>query len=373
VSRSNSTRLRKYAAIAVTTALREVRPASGNVRSLPLDLWSEADRNAWHMACRPAARLKRGGAAAHLRPVTRDDLAQRYGYFLDFLDRRGLLRSDGPAAAGVTAGNVEAYIAELKDCVASVTVYGSVSKLRRAAQFIAPGRDFTWLVDMERDLALVMRPRSKFDRMVTTEVLVEAGLTLIHEAESSLTLSELARARQVRNGLMVALLALCPIRPKNFAALEIGRSFVQIRGRYWIVLSASETKEKRPDERPIDELLTPFIDRYLSRYRSVLARTDHIHSALWLSSRNGSPMSYNRVRHMISTTTLATVGVDVSPHLFRTSAASTVASRAGENPHLASALLHHTHPSVTNAHYNRATSLTAAESLRQIVRQYEKK
>ena len=164
-----------------------------------------------------------------------------------------------------------------------MTVYGSIHKLRRAAQFIAPGRDFTWLADIERDLALVMRPRSKFDRMVMAEVLVEAGLTLIHEAESSPNLTDLARACQVRNGLMVALLALCPIRRKNFAALEIGRSFVQIHGKWWIVLSAAETKENRPDERPIDELLTPVIDRYLSQHRPVLARTDNPPSALWLS------------------------------------------------------------------------------------------
>jgi integrase len=350
-----------------------VPPAKGKVRSLPLDLWPKADRDSWDTACRPAVRLRRGGAAAHLKPVTRNELARRYSYFLDFLDRRGLLRSDGPAAANVTVDTVDAYLAELKYRVGSVTVYDSISKLRRTAQLIAPDRDFGWLIDMERDLALVMRPRSKFDRMVMAEVLVEAGLTLIHEAECSSNLTELARARQVRNGLMVALLALCPIRLKNFAALEIGRSFLQIRGRYWIVLSASETKEKRPDERPIDELLTPFIDRYLSRYRLVLARTDNPPSALWLSSTDGAPMSYVRVGVVIKTTTLSTVGVDVSPHLFRTAAASTVATRGGENPYLASALLHHTHPSVTNAHYNRATSLSAAARLRQIVRQYEKK
>ena len=283
-----------------------------------------------------------------------------------------MLRSDRLAAANVTLDNVDAYIAELKDRVSSVTVYGSISKLRRAAQFIAPGRDFTWLADIEKDLALVMRPRSKFDRMVMAEVLVEAGLTLIHEAESSPNLTDLARACQVRNGLMVALLALCPIRRKNFAALEIGRSFVQIHGKWWIVLSAAETKENRPDERPINELLTPVIDRYLGQHRPVLARTDNPPSALWLSSTDGAPMSYVQVGIVIKATTLATVGVDVSPHLFRTSAASTAATRGGENPYLASALLHHTHPSVTNAHYNRATSLSAAESLRQIVRQYEK-
>jgi hypothetical protein len=39
------------------------------------------------------------------------------------------------------------------------------------------------------------------------------------------------RAYQVRNGLMVALLAFCPIRRKNFAALEVGRSFIKIKGQ----------------------------------------------------------------------------------------------------------------------------------------------
>jgi integrase len=70
--------------------------------------------------------------------------------------------------------------------------------------------------------------------------------------------------------------------------------------------------------------------------------------------------------------TLATVGVAESPHLFRSCAASTAATRGGDNPYLASAFLHHTNPNVTNAHYNRATSLTAAESFRQIVRRYGK-
>ena len=238
--------------------------------------------------------------------------------------------------------------------------------MRRAAQYMAPGCNLTWLAEIGKDLALAVRPRSKFHRLVMSEVLVEAGLTLIQEAVVSPNLSELARARQVRNGLMVALLALCPIRRKNFASLEIGRSFQKVRGKWWILLSA-------PDERPVDELLTPVIDRYLDQHRRVLARTNNQPSALWLSSSNGMPMMGGSVRGVISATTLATVGVDVSPHLFRTSAASTAAILGGENPYLGSALLHHTDSRVTNEHYNRASSLSAAESFRQIVRQYEKK
>ena len=283
-----------------------------------------------------------------------------------------MLHTDAIAAADVTPGNVESYIAELKERVGSVTVYGSIYKLRRASQLIAPDRDFAWLAEIEKDLALVMQPRSKFDRSVLTEVLVEAGLTLIHEAETAPRLSGLARARQVRNGLMVALLGLCSIRLKNFAALEIGRSFVEIKGKWWIVLRASETKENRADERPVDDMLKPAIDRYLTEYRPVLAGANNPLAALWLSSNDGAPMSYSGVEQVIKTTTLSTVGVGVSPHLFRTSAASTAATRGGDNPHLASALLNHTHSAVTNAHYNRASSLSAAENLRQIIRQYQK-
>ena len=76
--------------------------------------------------------------------------------------------------------NVDAYLKELNARVGSVTVQGSIYKLRRACELIDPARDLSWLADIEKDLALVMRPRSKSDRWVLTEVLVEAGLTLIN-------------------------------------------------------------------------------------------------------------------------------------------------------------------------------------------------
>ena len=38
----------------------------------------------------------------------------------------------------------------------------------------------------------------------------------------------------MRDGVMVAMLAHHPIRLKNFAALELGKSFVRIRDDWWI-------------------------------------------------------------------------------------------------------------------------------------------
>ena len=78
------------------------------------------------LSCRPPDRLKRGGVAGHLKPITRYDLARRYGYFLDFLSRRTSLPMDGPAAGHVTSENIDAYLTEINQRVSSVTVYGSI-------------------------------------------------------------------------------------------------------------------------------------------------------------------------------------------------------------------------------------------------------
>jgi integrase len=357
----------------VTSTPQHIVKSKAKVRSLPIELWPEADRKAWLSVCRPSERLKRGGAGAHMKPITLKDLARRYGYFLDFLNRWNLLDLNKAAGAHVTPENVDAYLAELRDRVGSVTIHGSIYKLRRACELIDTARDLSWLADVEKDLAMVMRPRSKAGRWVLTEVLVEAGLTLIAEAENSRTMSKLAQARQARNGLMVAMLAMHPIRLKNFAALEIGRNIVEIKGAWWIVLSASETKEGRPDERRVDDLLVPALGRYLTKYRPVLAGGDQSAvAALWLSSNDGAPMTYDGIARAITEITRSTAGVAVSPHLFRTASASSAAMHSGSNPHLASALLHHTHFHVTEEHYNRASSLSAGESLRNIIQGYIK-
>src|SRR6478672_1028762 len=347
-------------------------PSQQNAKSLPFEAWPESDRIAWNAACQPAARLKRGGAAGHLKPVTRQVHERHYGNFLGCLDRNGLLRREAPAAANVTPENVDVYVAEAKARMSSTTVHVSICCLRRAARYMIPGLELGWLNEIAKDLAVVAHPRSKFDRLVLPERLIEAGLALVQQAENSHTMAKLAQATQVRNGLMMAMLGFHPIRRKNFAALEIGRSFVKIRGRWWILLSAAETKEKRADERRINMLLVPFIDRYRDQYRPMLVWPDSPSSALWLSSRHGGRITEKYVATLIGATTLSTVGVKVSPHLFRTSAASAAAIYGGENPYLGSAVLHNADPRVTLEHYNRATSLTAAERFRQLIRQYEK-
>jgi integrase len=80
-----------------------------------------------------------------------------------------------------------------------------------------------------------------------------------------------------------------------------------------------------------------------------------------------SPNDEKNLGTLISKITLETLGVDVSPHLFRTAAASTAAAYGGNTPHLASALLNHTDPRVTEEHYNRASTMSAAAAYARII------
>jgi len=340
-------------------------------RTLYVDEWPEADRLAWQDACRPTHRLKKGGSASHLALVSQEDVAKRYGLFLGFLKLAGRLDKKAAAAAQVTPANVEADMADLTNRkVGSVTTWNCISKLRRAAKLLSPKTDFNWLGEIDKDLALVMEPKSKLDRLVLTEQLVEAGLTLMTEA-TNYTKAKFVRARGIRNGLMIALLALCPIRRKNFAALEIGKTFRQVKGRWWITLSGRDTKMRSPEERPVAEWMNPYIELYLNEARPVLLDplqppTD----VLWISSNTGESMSARDVGVLITHTTEQTIGIGISPHLFRTADATTAAEARGDMPHLASALLGHKHPRITEEHYNRASSLNAGKRYAEVVQKY---
>src|SRR6267142_1073304 len=134
------------------SALQQIEPSeNARIRSLPIEFWPEADRRAWMSACQPSQRLKRGGAGSHMKAITLDDLARRYGYFLDFLSSHGLLDPNKAAGTHVTPENVAAYLQELTARVGSVTVQGSIYKLRRACELIDPTRDLSWLTDIEKD------------------------------------------------------------------------------------------------------------------------------------------------------------------------------------------------------------------------------
>jgi hypothetical protein len=135
-----------------------------------------------------------------MKASTRDDLARRWGYLLDHLARRGLLDHDADAGASVSPETVTSLIAEGQALWGSVTLAQTISKLRRMANILAPQRDLAWLRRSSGTLLSRLTPSQRFDRIVTSEQLVEAGLTLMREATSAHKRRLVRRATQMRDG-----------------------------------------------------------------------------------------------------------------------------------------------------------------------------
>ena len=287
------------------------------IRALPLCDWPTADCRVWKQACVPAQRLRPGGAAARMKSSTRTSLVRAYGYLLEFCHRNGLLDQDAEAGAHVSPEIIDAFVNELHGRVGSVTRASYIGKIRRIATILAPGRDLVWLGEIEADLRYEARPRPKYHRIVSSERLLALGLELIRRGETSKHLTDLARARLVRDGLLIALLALCPIRLSNLSELRVGRQLRGIGDSWWIILEADETKTGRPDERPVPEILSGSIDRWLEHWRTVFLKPD---DASWPSTKGG-PLAYTywgtssrrpRAENSASRSTLICSGIALS-------------------------------------------------------------
>ena len=342
---------------------------SERMRACPLEDWPTVDREAWERACVPAQRLRPGGGAAHMKTSTQNTLRRAYGYLLAFCRSGGMLDRDAEPAAHVTPEFIDAFVSAVHERVGSVTLLVYVEKIRRIAKILAPGSDFAWLGEIESDLRYEARPRPKHHRIVPSHRLLKLGLELISRGETGAHLTELRRARLVRDGLMIALLSLCPIRLGNFASLRIGRQIRRMDGAWWIMLDVAETKSGRPDERPVPEILTLHIDRWLERWRPLFLESG---DAFWPSTK-GRVLAYTYVGQIITETTLRELAVGISPHLFRDCAVFTVATVAGDRMGIASGLLQHTDSRTIEKHYNKGAMIAASRRYQQILHPFTSK
>ncbi len=332
-------------------------------KALPVEDWPAADRIAWQDACRPSLRLHRGGSACHIKPVSRVAYVRAYGYLLDFCLRTNRFDPKAVAAGHVTPAVMAAFLIELEARVGTITRHNYLSRIERMTRLLASGTDTTWLKEVVAELKDHITPRSKAASIVPSSRLLRLGLELIERARTSATGKRLQIARLHRDGLMIAMLALCPIRLKNFASLQIGKQLRKVDEHWWIMLAGEETKTGRADQRPLPAILTPIIDQWIDTYRPCFLRPG---DALWASIAGGA-LAYTYVGAVITKTVRRELGIAVNPHLFRDCAVFTVAYNAGSEMGVASALLQHTDRRVTEAHYNRGSKVEAVKSFHRII------
>ena len=213
--------------------------------ALKLEAWPAPDRAAWQAALVIGDLLDPGGRASAWAPTTRAGVCTGYGRWLGWLTRRAPLDLTQSAAAQATPEVLAEYVEHLRGQHAASSVATYLNSLVMALQVIAPDTDIGWL---QRCIArLKRRPttpvRDKRPRLQSTEDLLAFGIELMEAAEAPLVdeagvaassgahalpiALTWERATQFRDGLMIASLALRPLRRRNFCALEIGRHLVR--------------------------------------------------------------------------------------------------------------------------------------------------
>jgi integrase len=337
-------------------------------RCMRLAEWPVLDRDAWAKAIEDGDILTGKGPAAHWRPETRKSVISAYGRFLTFLERKGWLdRNTGPDAR-LTPDRLRAYLAELAENIAPVTISSRITGLAEALRVMVPRVAYTYLSLARRRLKARARPtRNKRARIVPTQQLVGLGLGLIQRADTGAFDREIWRACTYRDGITILLLACRPIRRSNLAAMELGKNLYKSGESYRIAFDGSETKNHRPYERPLDAGLTQFIDRYLEHYRPILlgpSASNHV----WISGRH-TPMSDCSLYGKIVGHTREAFGHAVCPHLFRDSAMTTLGEQEPEHVWLGMSLLHHTDPRIAEERYNHALASHAVQDYQEAVRQ----
>lgn len=321
--------------------------------------WPSEDQRLWREATASGGVFD-SGIRADYAPASLSKLAKGYGRWLTWLEETGELELDVAPADRITMARVQRYarhLAELGN--KSSTLANRLRELLDAGLTFAPDNDWGWLRNaVESAKTAIVPARNKASRIVGADSLLDLGLRLM--AESASAGAQVRQSTMFRDGLMIAFLALCPLRGKNLAAMQIGTHLVKAPdGKSWLVeFKASETKARRPIRLSWPAVLNGALEEWLVVHRPLLAQ--HIGrwhldagQALWLS-HDGSPLTHASIYCAITKRTRQAFGHPVNPHLFRDCAATTLGIVDPAHIHAAAPLLGHASLATTQAYYQQA-------------------
>jgi hypothetical protein len=328
--------------------------------------WPNADRAAYERASVRSGPFDEGGAAARWRPATHRSLTGAYARWLGYLDGQGVDLAGTAPTDRITPEAVSRYVRFLAGRCASVTVSSYLGQLHMFARDVWPDLDWRWLCEVQAQRHRLAEPtRIKAARIVPQQDLLRLGCdlmmqaeTLEMEGENSAVLDE--QAILFRDGLLIALLALRPLRQGNFLGLQIGRHLRQEPDGWSITVPASESKTHIALTMAFPAVLVSALDRYLQVYRPRLLtmraprdparpwREPGRH--LWIAA-TGMPMTAGALQKVLRRHTRARFRHEVNCHLFRDCLATSLADDNPEAVRLAADLLGHRSFRTTERHY----------------------
>tara|TARA_R110002051_G_scaffold237873_1_gene298691 strand:+ start:12588 stop:13625 length:1038 start_codon:yes stop_codon:yes gene_type:complete len=340
------------------------------VKVTPLEQWPGDDRTAFTALFVEGGLLDDRGPLAHWRGVSRNTMQRQYGLWVHWVSRTDPNALHLAPVARATPERLQGWLTSM-DHLAPSTLFGHVGAVLRLCRSIEPDRDWTrqqaLLAGLQRATIRHGSPR-KIGRILSSDVLFEVGVRLVHENEVPITHPN--QAVRLRDGAMICLLALIPMRRRALSELALGRSLLAEPDQTTICLDGPMTKNGQPWEAIVPRAARDVLETYLNIGRPVLAaRGSGDHLAVWLG-KHGAPMNINQFTRAIGIRTKQQLGVDVSPHLFRDSAATTLARASPFSARMIKPVLGHSTTRIAEGHYIQADTISAGRQLASALNQY---
>lgn len=335
----------------------------GSRKPMPHELWPEQDQEAWRfsMNADPLAEAG-GGGGAKWRPSTRRFIETGYGRWLGWLDETGRLDRQAAPFARATRETVRSYLDALEaEGYADYSRAGRFQALADALRVMGgTGVEFIRRA-AGRIAGRARRVRDLHGRLRPPREVLDYGLELMEFGTDERQPNFWKRALDYRDGLLIALWTMRPLRMANLSTIQLGRQLVAQAGGHRLSFPAAEMKSKRSFTCVWPDALNQPLLTYLEVHRPVLAErsagADPGH--LWLSG-TGRAMSPATVAQMIRIRTASKFGAAITPHLMRHIAATSIAE---DEPRLvmdAAAILGHASLEPTEKHYILASGFSAA-------------
>ena len=179
--------------------------------------------NLWRAACAPADLLSEdAGSRSDRRSATNYKAEKGYGRWQTYLSIHDPQCLCEPPAARITPERVKAYIAHLESLKNSTaTILARLQELGEVAKVMGPTQNWRFINEIASRVRARHVPARDKSNLKLTDELLALGLALMERAGS---LKGWRAAILYRDGLIIAFLALVPLRRRNIEGILLGKN-----------------------------------------------------------------------------------------------------------------------------------------------------
>lgn len=330
-------------------------------RILPFDEWPDADANAWIATFESSNRYARRSSGSRLAIRTRRWLKLDYGNLLEFLCETNPPAFHKGPERRITSKLIERYVSWQQHSCRDSTVGMRLRNIAIILKHLTPEKDWKWLSCAAHQILSEAESRPK--PLITSEELFIVGFRLMERARrnsAAMALPSKADCPLFRDGLMIVVLAVFFPRRRSLASLTIDKHVIRSGSRWVIEIPPEDMKSRRPHDLEADELLSSWIDEYLTRFRPRILGSE-IHNGFW-ASRQSRPMAEISIWQAVTRRTQAELGFPVCPHRFRDGGITFLSRDSLSGLKAAQELAGHTSPITTEKYYRRARTESAGRA-----------